>query len=246
MIAAARMARIAGSERERHGVSARPEMTEAILSAAAELFRARGYASTSMQEIAEAVGLSRPALYYHFKNKEELLGRLVEDVTVRTQKEAARIADASTGADRAETLRGMMRAQALWILRHPQHFAVVQRDEASLPDHLRTIQDAAKRDLLDRFRAVIAAGIAAGQFRQTEPTIAALCMFGMCNSTVQWFRQPGRLSEEQVADVIADLALNMVVRPAAPGADPQAWLRVLQDDLRHLGRSLGHPDTNVE
>ena len=135
----------------------------------------------------------------------------------------------------------MVRAQALWILRHPQHFAVVQRDEASLPDHLRAIQDTAKRDLLDRFRQVVAAGTQAGQFRQVEPTIAALCMFGMCNATIQWFRPQGRLSEEQAADVIADLATAMVARPAAPGdgADPHAWLQVLRDDLEHLGRSIG-------
>lgn len=221
-------------------MSARPEIADAILSAAAELFRVRGYASTSMQEIADAVGLSRPALYYHFKNKEELLGSLVEDVTVRTQREAARIAEAAVGSNHAETLGTMMRAQALWILRHPQHFAVVQRDEASLPEHLRAIQDIAKRDLLDRFRSVIAAGVEAGQFRRTEPTIAALCMFGMCNSTIQWFRPNGRLSQEQVARIIADLAVAMVARPASPGAgtDPQAWLRVLHDDLEHLGRSL--------
>lgn len=238
-------------------MSTRSEITDTILAAAAELFRVQGYASTSMQEIAAAVGLSRPALYYHFKNKEELLGSLVEEVTVRTQREAARIVASAAGSNHAETLRSMARAQALWILRHPQHFAVVQRDESSLPEHLRAIQDAAKRDLLDSFRKLIAAGTAVGQFRQVEPTIVALCIFGMCNSTIQWFRPGGRLSEEQVADVIADMATAMVARVAAPddGADPQAWLRMVQDDLAHLGRSLsamvGPPtqqrtDTSVE
>jgi len=221
--------------------NARNEITETILAAAAALFRARGYASTSMQEIADAVGLSRPALYYHFKNKEELLGSLVEEITVRTQREAARIAGSAIGTDHAETLRSMVRAQALWILRHPQHFAVVQRDEASLPEHLRAIQDGAKRSLLDSFRTLIAAGTQAGRFRQIEPTVAALCMFGMCNATIQWFRPGGRLSEEQAADAIADLAVAMVSRTAAPGdaGDPRAWLRLLQDDLAHLGRSIG-------
>lgn len=220
-------------------MSARTEITDTILAAAARLFRASGYASTSMQEIADAVGLSRPALYYHFKNKEELLGSLIEGMTVRTQREAARIVQSAGGDDHATTLRTMVRAQALWILQHPQHFAVVQRDEASLPEHLRTIQDDAKRDLLHSFCKQITSGIAAGQFRQIEPTIAALCMFGMCNATIQWFRPGGRLSEEQTADMIADLATAMVSRAATPGgADPRAWLRVLHDDLAHLERSL--------
>ncbi len=221
-------------------MSTRTEVADAILSAAAQLFRLQGYASTSMQEIADAVGMSRPAVYYHFKNKEELLGRLVEDVTVRTQREAARIAAAAGGDDYAATLRTMIRAHALWILRHPQHFAVVQRDESSLPGHLRAIQDSAKRDLLDSFSSLIRRGVSVGQFRQIEPTVAALCIFGMCSSTIQWFRADGRLSQEQVADAIGDLGTAMVTRPASPGdgADPQAWLQVLRDDLEHLGRSL--------
>ena len=221
-------------------MSNRSEIKDTILTAAAAAFRARGYASTSMQEIAEAVGLTRPALSYHFKNKEELLSSLVEGVTVRTQREAARIAESAVGTNHAQTLRSMVRAQALWILRHPQHFAVVQRDEASLPDHLRVIHDGAKRDLLDSFRKLIATGTRVGQFRQIEPTIAALSIFGMCNATVQWFRPGGRLSEEQVADTIADLASAMVGRAAVPGhvADPRAWLRLVQDDLKHLDTSL--------
>ena len=221
-------------------MSSRPEVTDAILAAAAQLFQAQGYARTSMQDIADAVGMSRPAVYYHFKNKDELLARLVEDVTVRTQREAARIAATAGNGDHAATLRTMTRAHALWILRHPQHFAVVQRDEASLPEHLRAIQDAAKRDLLNSFRQVVASGVAAGQFRQVEPTVAALCIFGMCSSTVQWFKADGRLSQEQVADVIADLGTSMVTRPASPGdgADPLAWLQLLRDDLDHLGESL--------
>lgn len=221
-------------------MNTRSEISDGILAAAADLFRAQGYASTSMQEIADAVGLSRPALYYHFKNKEELLGKLVEDVTVRTQQEAARIARSAPSASSAETLRTMVAAQALWILRHPQHFVVVQRDEASLPDHLRAIQDTAKRNLLDSFRHVIADGVRTGQFRQIEPTVAALCIFGMCNATSLWYRPGGRLSHEQVADIIADLATAMVRRPVSPGdgADPQAWIELLRDDLQHLSRTL--------
>jgi len=84
---------------------------------------------------------------------------------VRTQREASRIVASARGSNHIETLRTMVRAQALWILRHPQHFTVVQRDENSLPEHLRVIQNSAKRDLLDSFRHVIATGTQAGQFR---------------------------------------------------------------------------------
>ena len=129
---------------------------EPIVAAAAELFRERGFASTSMQDIADAVGLSRPALYYHFGNKDEILESLVEEITLKTARDTARLAEG--GGDPAETLRRMVRAYALWILRHPQHFTVLQRDERSLPDRVRTVQEQGKRELLDAFTRLLRAG----------------------------------------------------------------------------------------
>ena len=57
--------------------SARQGAREPILAAAAELFHARGYSATSMQDIAQSVGFSRPALYYHFRDKHDILSALV-------------------------------------------------------------------------------------------------------------------------------------------------------------------------
>ena len=51
----------------------RGEGRERILDEARQLFLTRGYAETSMQEIADSVGMTKPALYYHFKDKQDLL-----------------------------------------------------------------------------------------------------------------------------------------------------------------------------
>jgi AcrR family transcriptional regulator len=221
---------------------------ESIVASAAELFRERGFASTSMQDIADAVGLSRPALYYHFTNKDEILASLVEDITLKTARDTARLAEG--GGDPVETLRRVVRAHALWILRHPQHFAVLQRDENNLPAAVRVVQNQGKRELLDAFVQLLRIGTRAGRFRQTDPSLTALSIFGMCNWTTQWFRPGGRLGEEAAADAIADLALAMVLRPASsePGRpdDPRAWLSVLKDDLAQLERSLPPQDKAID
>jgi AcrR family transcriptional regulator len=215
-------------------------MREPILAAAVQLFGKKGFASTSMQEIADAVGLSRPALYYHFTSKDEILTSLVEEVTIRSERETSRIIS-TADKDRVETLRAMVRAHALSILRHRKHFAVLQRDESSLPARIRAVQDRGKRKLLDTFRASIEEGIASGAFRSVDPAVSALCIFGMCSWTVQWFKPGGRLSEEQAADAIADLAVAMLRRPAqhdGDRGDAGAWLSVLKDDIAHLERAL--------
>jgi len=56
---------------------ARGETRERILEVAAERFAARGYADVSMQEIADAMGITKAALYYHFRSKEELFAEVV-------------------------------------------------------------------------------------------------------------------------------------------------------------------------
>lgn len=214
---------------------------EPILAAAVELFRAHGFAGTSMQDIATAAGLSRPALYYHFKNKEEILRSLVEDVTVRTQREATRIASLAT-ADHAQTLRAVVHSHAISLLRHPQHFAVVQRDERHLPERVRVLQEKAKRELFDTFTRLIRSGVADGVFRDCDPVITAFCIFGMCAWVVEWFKPNGKMSADKVADIITDNALWMLRRNGGAGdSDPASWLAVIKDDIAHLERLITKP-----
>lgn len=214
---------------------------EPIVTAAAALFRERGFAATSMQEIADAVGLTRPALYYHFRNKEEILASLVEEVTLKSIRSALQL-NAEPSADPSRILRTIVTTYALWILRHPQHFAVLSRDEHELPQQARDLQRKGRRELLDAFSRVLRSGIDSGRFRAVNPTVATLSIFGMCNWTVQWFKPGGRLTEEQAANDIADFAVAMVERPvaarSADGADAQSWLAVLKDDIAHLERAL--------
>ena len=220
----------------------RPGAREPIVAVAAKLFRERGFADTNMQDIADAVGLSRPALYHHFSSKTEILAALVEDVTLHSARETGRIAAQSAGSDPRELLRDVVRAHASAILGKPELFAVLLREERHLPADVRELQKSGKRDLLDRFAGIISAGVESGVFRAVDPAFTALCIFGMCNWTIEWFRPNGRVGEDEAARRIADLCIAMVERPAAGGetpGDPQAWLGILRDDITHLERALG-------
>lgn len=150
--------------------------------------------------------------------------------------------NAEVSTDPVQTLRTIVTAYATWILRHRQHFAVLSRDEQDLPQQARELQRRGRRELLEAFSRVIRTGVETGRFRVVDPIVTALSIFGMCNWTVEWFKPGGRLSEEQVANEIAELAVAMVQRPASAqqttGADVRSWLSVLKDDISHLERSL--------
>ena len=215
---------------------------EPIVAGAAKLFRERGFADTSMQDIATAVGLSRPALYHHFENKHQILAALVEEVTLHSARETERIASASAGSDPRNVLKDVVRAHALAILHRPELFAVLLREERNLPAHIRDLQRTGKRDLLDRVAGILRNGVETGCFRAIDPAFTALCIFGMCNWTIEWFRPEGRIGEEQAADKIAELCVAMVERPARGVAgeaiDPQAWLAIVRDDIAHLEQAI--------
>jgi AcrR family transcriptional regulator len=89
-------------------VPGRGDGRERILDEARSLFLTKGFAATSMQEIADAVGLTKPALYYHFKDKQDLLlavlGREMED------GQRAFYATLSS----AQTLQGRLEEGAIW------------------------------------------------------------------------------------------------------------------------------------
>src|SRR5947209_17537699 len=58
---------------------ARPDTRQRIQSVALELFAEQGYDKTSLREIAERLDVTKAALYYHFKSKEDIVASLVED-----------------------------------------------------------------------------------------------------------------------------------------------------------------------
>jgi AcrR family transcriptional regulator len=211
-------------------------LRQTMLDVAAKLFAERGFAGTNLQDVADALGISRPALYYYFPNKEEILASLVEEVTVFSQQQSTKLATASD-ANPGETLRLMTQSHAKWLLDHAVAFRVVDRSEADLPAATRQVQNTAKRALLANFSAVITRGAEIGHFRPVDPQLTAFAIFGMCSWTAWWFKPNGRLSSQEVADRIADLAVHSVQREEARRPKTMAIsdaLQILREDVDHI------------
>ncbi len=225
------------------GKSKKEVLRRAVLEAAAKLFAQRGFGGTNLQDIADALGISRPALYYYFKSKDDILASLVEEVTVFSGHQATELAS-KADFNPSETLRQMVFSHAKWLLEHPVEFRVVDRTENDLPAATRRTHDKAKRTLLDNFSRTIERGIELGHFRPVDPTVTAFSIIGMCSWTAWWFVPEGRVPLEEVAKSIADFAVNGLrqtdnVLPREFGTE-EALQRV-KDDLAHLERLIGRP-----
>ncbi len=184
-----------------------------VLSKASELFARKGFAATSLQDVADAVGLSRTSIYTYFDSKDALLFALVEGVT----KEAGQIfdrVDADAGLAAPGKVREAARRLVLWVTDPATNFKLVDRSENDLPKPIADAHRRSKRRVLSGLVGLIEAGVASGAFRAVEPRIAAFAILGMCNWTAWWYSPGGTMPREAIADVIADQALASLVRPA--------------------------------
>ncbi len=213
---------------------------EDVLRKAAAVFAEKGFASANLQDIADAVGLSRPALYYYFKNKDEVLAALVEEATtypVSVLEKYRRDKDLTA----TERLRKAMSELILWVLQSPYPVRVLESNEAELPVEVSEQHAKAKRRVLRAFVDLIEDGIAAGEFAAGDSQLAAFALIGMSNWTAWWYRPEGELPPTEVATVFADIAVRSVRLgdgKSRGGNDVRQALRALKEDISHLERVL--------
>ncbi len=185
---------------------------ERILSVAQDLFAEQGFAATSVRAIAEGVGVTVPALYYHFGSKRGIMLALVQDHCSRRQAQVlAALEGTGSCADR---LREALAAYSRLMAAESPTATVVHRDPSLFADvELRGIVFAAERVLADRLGAVIAQGMAAGEFRPLEPGQVSLLLLAAARaahfSRPQW---GSAYDPDELAATLNELVLGGLLR----------------------------------
>jgi TetR/AcrR family transcriptional regulator len=111
-----------------------PDVRTRILEEATRLFASRGYDGTSIQEIALAVGITRPTLVYHYGSKEQLRNEVLATMLSRWRDELPRVlAAATTGSDR---FRSALDALISWFRAEPHRARLLVREMLDRPDEM--------------------------------------------------------------------------------------------------------------
>jgi len=178
----------------------RDRQRDAILRAAARLFRERGFADTGMRDIAAAADLSAANLYHYFDGKNDLLFYCQDRALDRMLAAVAAARGESRSA--TERLRVVFTAHLQTLLDEIEG-ATAHLQIDSLPPKLR---DAIvkKRDSYERaLRRLIADGIKSGELVDMDPAVVTRAMLGAMNWTVTWFRPDGPETAAAVGEVIS-------------------------------------------
>ncbi|MEH0421426.1 TetR/AcrR family transcriptional regulator [Streptomyces sp. B21-083] len=222
--------------------TARRELVESeIFEQASRLFAERGFSGTNLGDIAEAMGITRPALYYYVKSKEDLLAKLVAQMTEGPAAEIEALAADET-VDPGVRLREIAHLIAFQRASQPKRFQLLLRSEADLPPEAAKAHQAGMRAAMLGLMRVIEEGIVKGQFRPVDARATALAVAGMCN-WVAWWHHPGdhHYTDAEAAGHVADLAVAMVMRSddrTPEDAGPKAALALIRQDLDYLERII--------
>jgi AcrR family transcriptional regulator len=159
-----------------------------IISVAAKAFEKSGFSQTSMDDIAAAAGIAKPTLYHYFESKNDLLHSIHEEfIDILIARQDAR---RDTGLRPDQLLLEAM-ADVLEIIEtHRGHVRVFFENHRELPRDARA-KMRVKRDSYEKtIEDLFVEGIRSGDFRDLNPKLATLAMFGMCNWAYQW-HSPG-------------------------------------------------------
>lgn len=181
---------------------------EQILEVAGELFYERGYHSTTVDAIAERLSVTKPFIYYHFKNKLDILQCLLER-TISTSLHV--FDDIDIENDRpTEALRELIHGFVLNVIENQTLIAMFWRDEKDLPvknrDNIRKI----KKGFDTRLSRILARGTEGREFDVPDIKIASLAIAGMITWTYTWYREDRRLAPETIAGQLTEMVLSMV------------------------------------
>jgi TetR/AcrR family transcriptional regulator len=176
-----------------------------ILGQAAMLFAQRGYTATSMNEVAEACGVSKPALYHYVEDKYDLLvcicaGHIQRLMTVVEEVERQ-------GLFGEAKLRGLIQAFV-------EEYSDAQYEHRVLTEDVKFLKPEDQQRVLEGERYVVSA--VAGAIAQMRPDLDAvrltkpltMLMFGMINWMFTWLRPDGSLTHENMGPIVADLFLG--------------------------------------
>ena len=203
-------------------------MRAEILTAAAELFRARGYRATTLEELARRLGISKKTLYGHFRSKEDLLAAIFHR-TMSLVEEGLTTIRASRAAP-SEQLRAVIRHQVRVVVAEQAFLTVFFAEEASLPIRLRRaiVRRKARYD-----HAVQAIVRRCGRLA-VHPRLVVFAVLGMSNWTHKWYDARGAWDAKFIADAYIRLIEHGYV--GTRDADRRDVARRLEALRREIGR----------
>ncbi len=200
--------------RQRVATAGTDGQRERILEAARDLFARQGYALTTIQQIADAVGATKPFVYYYFRDKQEIFEQLSWPAAVECFTAMDFPPDDARPAH-VKVAEGLQRLVRATIAHYPHAFFPYREPQVYRPEYV-AAQKRLARHFYRRFCALLEEGRRDGHFDFDETRITAQAACSLPGFLYTWYRPDGRLSPDELAIELSRLAWRVLgLRPAA-------------------------------
>lgn len=181
---------------------------EQILTEALELFYELGYQRTSLDMVAERLGVTKPFIYYHFKDKAEILFEIGRRSIVQANN-ALKGALAMPGKP-AIRLYHTIAAMTRSVLESSRHTAIFFREEKNFSEADRKVLHEMHSEFDRMLVKLLEEGCKTGDFKVADPALCSLAIAGAIGWGYIWYRPNGRLSVDEIAAQMAIMVMQMV------------------------------------
>lgn len=181
----------------------RSERHEELLQAAAQVFHEKGYTQTSLQDIADRMKFTKPAIYYYAESKEALFTELYEAIVVSGIENARAVAtEEGSGRLRFEKLiKGHMRI----FIENVQANAILEVARGALSAETRARMTFLEREYSTILRDVYQAGINDRSLTNLDPGLVVNTVIGACNSLHRWYMPKGKFEPDEFIGAVLRL-----------------------------------------
>ena len=181
-----------------------------IYRTAAQIILRKGYDATSINDIANALGMTKAGLYHYINGKKELLFDIMNFGLDELDEEVA--TPAGSIPDSLERLHFIIKSHAQLVTRGQGAITILVDEITALTPAQNRIITRRKRAYFNRLRELLNNLKAEGKLQDVDTTAATFSLLGMISWLSRWFRQNGALTEEQVADQISTIAFHGLIK----------------------------------
>ena len=199
---------VQASGRQKAETAGPDDKRERILRAAEALFDAQGYANTTIEQIVQQLGVTKPFVYYYFRNKLEIFETLSWAPTVACFT-AMDFAEGDTRPAHVKVAEGLERLIRATLEHHPAAFFPYREPQVYRPEYQAAQKDIANR-FYDRMCGLLEQGRTEGMLEFNETRITALAACSLPGFLSNWYRPEGRLSQEAIVAELTQLACRVI------------------------------------
>jgi AcrR family transcriptional regulator len=182
----------------------RGQKRAALLLAAVRMFNERGFHATSLEDVATSLGVTKPVIYHHLGNKDQVL---LECVTMGLGELQAAVEEARAGPGSGlDRLRAFLCRYAEVIMGEFGRCVVRTGDEVLSPA-ARTRFRALKREIHQALRGMVEDAVGDGSARTIDVAVTANAFAGALNWPARWYRPDGTLAPSDMAAALVDILI---------------------------------------